>query len=84
MDILEKPESTFVKNQKKTDEERQHIETRTILQSSLSEWLELRRSLLTASNFGRIVKKRKETNCSNIVEELLYKANNLEHVKSIH
>lgn len=54
----------------------------TFLQSASGEWLELRRSLLTASNFGKIIKRRNDTSCANIVKELLYKGS-LNHVASM-
>lgn len=81
-DIMEKEKKTFVNNLNKTKEEREHIERETILQSASSEWLELRRKLLTASNFGRIIKRRPNISCSNLVKDLLYKEC-ISHVKSI-
>lgn len=54
----------------------------TILQSDSSVWLELRRNLLTASNFGKIIKRRSNISCSNIVRDLIYKKP-IDHVKSI-
>ncbi|KAF0755359.1 YqaJ domain-containing protein [Aphis craccivora] len=36
------------------------------------EWNEARRKLLTASNFGRIISRRPDTGCENIVKSLLY------------
>ncbi|XP_028168468.1 uncharacterized protein LOC114358650 [Ostrinia furnacalis] len=80
-DIFEKEKETFLHNLKKNKEERQKVERDTVLQSSCSEWLELRRSLLTASNFGRVVKRRKAS-CSNLVKDILYKES-LSHVNSI-
>lgn len=81
-EIMEKEKSTFVNNLKKTEEERQHIERETILQSASSEWLELRRKLLTASNFGRVIKRRSDVSCRNLVKDLLYK-DCISHVTSI-
>lgn len=74
--------STFLKNLEKTKEERCEIEHRTILQSGSGEWLELRRNLLTASNFGKVVKRIKTNSCSSAVKSMLYRAN-LDHVASI-
>jgi hypothetical protein len=62
----------FLKNLKKSDSERSQIERATILQRDSSEWLELRRNLLTASNFGKVIKRRTTTSTS-IVKTLLYK-----------
>ncbi|KOB78717.1 hypothetical protein OBRU01_01900 [Operophtera brumata] len=81
-EIFEKEKKTFLQNLKKSKEERQKIERETVLQSSCSEWLEHRRSLLTASNFGRVVNRRNSTSCSNLVKDILYK-DAISHVKSI-
>jgi putative phage-type endonuclease len=59
---------------KKTDEECQRIERETQLQADSSEWLELRRSILTASHFGRICKMRPTTGCESVVKQILYSA----------
>ncbi|CAG4953640.1 unnamed protein product [Parnassius apollo] len=74
-DVLNLMKETFLSNLKKSKEERTWIERQTILQSESSEWLELRRSLLTASNFGKVIKMRPDTICANIVKQLLYKIN---------
>ncbi|KAL0840686.1 hypothetical protein ABMA28_015880 [Loxostege sticticalis] len=75
--------NNFLANLTKTAEEREKIQKSTILQSECGEWMELRRSLLTASNFGRIIKRREDTSCVNIVKELLYKSSHLRNVSSI-
>ncbi|XP_050679072.1 uncharacterized protein LOC126975299 [Leptidea sinapis] len=82
IDVLNKIKENFMLNLKKTDEERSLIERATVLQSECSEWLELRRSLLTASNFGKVVTRRNDTSCHNFVRDLLYKTN-IDHVSSI-
>lgn len=81
-EMMEKEKTTFISNLQKTKEERQKIEKDTILQSASSEWLELRRKLLTASNFGRVIKRRPDVSCGNLVKDLLYK-DCISHVKSI-
>ena len=81
-DILKKMKDNFILSLKKTDEERNLIEKKTILQKDSSEWMELRRSLLTASNFGRVIKKRINTGCANLVKDILYKKN-MDHISSI-
>ena len=48
------------------------IEKNTKQQSSSNHWRQERRKRLTASQFGRIVKKRPSTNCQKITESLLY------------
>lgn len=74
-EVLDLMKENFLANLNKTDEEIRLIERQTILQSESSEWLELRRSLLTASNFGRVIKMRPDTSCAGIVKQLLYKVN---------
>ncbi|KAL4719729.1 hypothetical protein ACJJTC_004661 [Scirpophaga incertulas] len=67
--------NAFLVNLYKSSEERKRIERQTILQSQSSEWLELRRSLLTASNFGKVIKMRPDTSCASMVKQSLYKIN---------
>lgn len=66
-DTLEKAKMTFVQNLSKTNEERKEVEKRTILQSESGEWLELRRNMLTASNFGKVIKRKQTNSCQNLV-----------------
>lgn len=82
LQTYELAKASFLKNLVKTERERREIERRTILQSESGEWLELRRNLLTASNFGKIVKRRKSNSCVNIVKNMLYRPN-IDHVASI-
>ncbi|XP_046961250.1 uncharacterized protein LOC124530923 [Vanessa cardui] len=82
VDLLDKMKNDFIKSLDKTDEERAMIERKTILQSANGEWLEMRRSLLTASNFGRVIKRRVNTPCANLVKDILYRKN-IDHVESI-
>lgn len=62
----------FLENLQKTDEECKRIERETILQGDSSEWLELRRNILTASHFGRVCKMRPTTGCESLVKQILY------------
>ncbi|CAG4959208.1 unnamed protein product [Colias eurytheme] len=73
--VLQEMKKNFLSNLQKSEEERRKIERSTVLQSESSEWLELRRTLLTASNFGRVIKMRADTSCTSIVKQLLYKLN---------
>lgn len=51
---------------------RYDIQKETIEQYENVQWNEVRRKLLTASNFGRIISRRPDTGCENIVKSLLY------------
>ncbi|XP_061712754.1 uncharacterized protein LOC133521704 [Cydia pomonella] len=80
--ILDKMKEEFMRSLKKTDSERDQIQKKTILQRDCSEWIELRRSLLTASNFGLVIKRKQRSKCANMVKKIIY-GTNLEHVASI-
>lgn len=62
----------FLVGLKKTNEECERIEQETRLQADSSEWLELRRNILTASHFGRVCKMRPTTGCESLVKQILY------------
>lgn len=66
---------TFQKNRDK-------IERDTILQRDSSEWLELRRKMITASNFGVVIKRRNNISCAPLVKTLLYRSN-ISYINSI-
>ncbi|KAE9542497.1 hypothetical protein AGLY_003358 [Aphis glycines] len=51
------------------------IEKETVGQSASSKWLEYRRQLNTASNFGCIICLRADTGCESVVKSLLYSSN---------
>lgn len=53
---------------------REEIERHTIDQYQNIKWFETRRKLLTASNFGKIINRRLDTGCENLVKSLLYTA----------
>ncbi|XP_041975793.1 uncharacterized protein LOC121730719 [Aricia agestis] len=53
--------------------DRKGIQERTTRQKESSEWLEIRKLLLTASNFGAVVKRKK--NFHSLVKDILYKSN---------
>ncbi|KOB52290.1 hypothetical protein OBRU01_26165, partial [Operophtera brumata] len=73
-ETFEMAKKTFLANLQKTEEE--------LLQSECGEWLELRRNLLTASNFGKVIKRRKTHSCRNIVKNMLY-GTSIDHVSSV-
>ncbi|KOB68075.1 hypothetical protein OBRU01_19060 [Operophtera brumata] len=82
LEIFEMAKATFLKNLEKSEIERQEIQETTKLQSESGECLELRRKLLTSSNFGKVVKRRKTNSCANMVQNLLYQPN-VSHVASV-
>lgn len=82
LETFELAKKGFLANIRRSKEERHDIEQRTILQSDSGEWLELRRNLLTASNFGKVVKRIKTKSCAKMVKNMLYKPN-IDHVASI-
>lgn len=81
-EMMLRSKEAFLRNLRKSSEERERIAKETVLQSGCSEWLELRRNILTSSNFGRVIKRRLYTSCQNIVKDILYKKS-IEHVQSI-
>lgn len=81
-DMMAESKKAFLQNLQKNNEEREKIMNETVLQSGSSEWLELRRNILTASNFGRVIKRRMDVSCQNMVKDILYKKS-IDHVKSI-
>ncbi|CAK1594368.1 unnamed protein product [Parnassius mnemosyne] len=72
----------FLKNLPSAEEDRRQIEKSTILQRDSSEWLELRRKLLTASNFAKVVNRRQNTSVRNLVKNIIY-PKNLSNVPSL-
>ncbi|XP_076381283.1 uncharacterized protein LOC143260253 [Megalopta genalis] len=51
---------------------RKKIERDTVEQNKSHEWHTYRSKLLTASNFGKVCRRRKTTKCGNLVKSLLY------------
>lgn len=74
--------TVFLQNLKSQVEQRHDIERETILQAESALWLELRRCLLTASNFSKICKRRNNISSAGLVKNLLYKYS-LDHVAAI-
>ncbi|XP_063215781.1 uncharacterized protein LOC134527223 [Bacillus rossius redtenbacheri] len=62
----------ILQSYQKTEDECKEIERATLLQAGSGQWLELRRKMLTASNFGRICRRRPTTSCQNLVKSLIY------------
>lgn len=68
---LKKSEEEFLNNLKMLTSDRHAIERATVLQRDSSEWLEIRKNLITASNFGQIC-NRKGTNTAPLFKNILY------------
>ncbi|KAL4718047.1 hypothetical protein ACJJTC_012087 [Scirpophaga incertulas] len=81
-DELNKAKEEFVKNLKVLTMNRHCIERSTVLQKDSSEWLEIRKNLVTASNFGLICKRKISIGTAPLVKNILYKKN-LAHIASI-
>lgn len=64
----EKILSTLILN----EEQRKILERETVDQSLSNKWIERRRKMLTASNFGKIIKMRQTTGCQNFVKNHLF------------
>lgn len=81
-DVLERAKKDFLENLATLTSDKERIEKETKLQRDCSDWLELRKNMVTASNFGKIIKKRQNTSSANLVKNLLY-SENISHVASI-
>lgn len=57
------------------DNNRINIERETVDQTNSTKWFELRRNIITASNFGRIIALRPDTGCEGVLKSLLYSTN---------
>ncbi|CAG5055055.1 unnamed protein product [Parnassius apollo] len=67
----------FMKNFKDVTCDRNVIERATVLQRDSSEWLELRKNLVTSSNFGPICKRKANTGTASLFKNILYPKNSL-------
>ncbi|XP_046970606.1 uncharacterized protein LOC124537760 [Vanessa cardui] len=72
-DKLSKKQEEYLKNLKMLD--RHSIERATVLQRDSSEWLEIRKNLITASNFGQICKRKISLSTAPLVKNILYQKN---------
>lgn len=74
MDYLEfnRQKEDVLNEMKEVASKRDDIQKATIEQYENAQWNEVRRKLLTASNFGRIISRRPNTGCENIVKSILY------------
>lgn len=81
-DDFKQAQEVFIENLKKQALKRYDIERDTILQAESALWLELRRCILTASNFAKICKRRPNLNSAPLVKSILY-GYSMDHVESI-
>ncbi|CAH2092528.1 unnamed protein product [Euphydryas editha] len=65
----------FLQNLKQLTSDKEKIQVSTINQRDSDDWVELRKNMLTASNFGLVVKRRHNTSKAKLVENILYKCN---------
>ncbi|KAL4085345.1 hypothetical protein QTP88_027204 [Uroleucon formosanum] len=72
---FEEEKKIFLQSLKEMAINRDAIEKETIEQYSSKKWLECRRNLITASNFGRIICLRADTGCENVIKNMLYSSN---------
>lgn len=72
---LEAAKEEFLKNLETLTADKDAIERNTILQRDSSEWLEIRKNLITASNFGPICKRQVLKDTAPLVKNILYKTN---------
>ncbi|KAL4127211.1 hypothetical protein QTP88_011402 [Uroleucon formosanum] len=66
----------FLKLLKEMAEKREYIEKETRNQCNSNLWIETRRKLITASNFGQIIGLRPHTGCGNTIKSLIYSNTN--------
>ncbi|CAH2092627.1 unnamed protein product [Euphydryas editha] len=79
---LDQAKKDFLVRLKNLTEDKETIQKNTILQRHSSEWIDLRKKLVTASNFGAICKRQKYRSTAPLVKKILY-TSNLAHVKSV-
>lgn len=78
----EQAKTCFLESLQKQATKRHEIERETILQAESALWLELRRCILTASNFSKICKTRPNSNSAPLVKSILY-SYSLDRVASV-
>lgn len=73
----------YLENLKEQVKDKNSIERETVLQAESALWLELRRCLLTASNFAKVCKRRSNISSAPLVKAMLY-SYSLDNVPAIH
>lgn len=74
-DELNAAKESFLQNLKQLTSDKRKILISTINQRDSSDWIELRKNMLTASNFGLVVKRRENTSKAKLVENILFQRN---------
>lgn len=72
---LERAKELFLENLKELTSDKEKIQQSTINQRDSNSWLEIRKNMITASNFGIVVKRRENSSKAKLVENILYKSN---------
>ena len=73
----------FLENLQRSEQEKIQLEEKTRLQDENGLWMEERRKLVTASNFAKICKRKKNRDTSKLVQNILYSSRNLGNIASI-
>lgn len=75
-------QTEYVNHTMKEVSDKDNIENETRLQADSALWHELRRNMITASNFGKVCKRKNTISSAPLVSTMLYKYS-LDHVSSI-
>ncbi|GBP12606.1 hypothetical protein EVAR_10265_1 [Eumeta japonica] len=65
----------FFLNLKQLSSDKEKIQQSTSNQRNSNDWIELRKNMVTASNFGTVVKRRKTSSKAKFVQNISYKSN---------
>ncbi|GBP90192.1 hypothetical protein EVAR_64174_1 [Eumeta japonica] len=65
----------FLLNLKQLTSDKEKIQQSTSNQRNSNDWIELRKNMITASNFGTVVKRRETSSKAKLVQNILYKSN---------